>query len=69
MKNLISLQVYLLTPTQKETNITISQIRVRVEHPFAWMKHFNALAHVWRNAISTADCPFRTIATLYNFTR
>ena len=58
-----------LTPIQRETNRTIARIRVAVEHPFAWMKHFNILAHTWRNTRTSMDTPFRTLAALYNFTR
>lgn len=58
-----------LTPIQQETNRTIARIRVAVEHPFAWMKHFNILGQTWRNARTHMDTPFRTLAALYNFTR
>jgi len=53
----------------KHNNKSISQIRVRVEHPLAYLKHFNILSQKFRNKISTADLPFRNIACLYNFSR
>lgn len=52
---------------QKQNNKQISSIRVRVEHPFSWMKHFHILKHQFRGRIKQADIPFRTIACLYNF--
>lgn len=58
-----------LTLEEKDTNRIISQIRVRVEHPFAYMKHFNILSHTFRNSINKADLPFKTIACIYNVTR
>lgn len=56
-----------LSDLQKQTNRQISSIRVRVEHPFAWMKHFHILKHQFRGRVKQADLPFRTIAALYNF--
>lgn len=56
-----------LTDLQKQNNKAISSIRVRVEHPFAWMKHFNVLSHQFRGRVKQADLPFRNIACLYNF--
>jgi hypothetical protein len=58
-----------LTQTQKKTNTIIARIRIHVEHPFAWMKHFNVLAQTWRNRRTHMDTPFQTLAALYNFTR
>ncbi|MBI5151052.1 MAG: transposase [Candidatus Pacebacteria bacterium] len=58
-----------LTSRQKKTNRTIAQIRVRVEHVFASLKHFNIHAHTYRNTIASAHTPFVTLAALYNFTR
>lgn len=58
-----------LTVEEKANNRAISSIRVKVEHPFAYMKHFNILSHKFRNRIERADLPFKTIAAIYNFTR
>jgi len=52
---------------QKQNNKQISSIRVRVEHPFAFMKSFHILKNQFRGRIKQADMPFRTIACLYNF--
>lgn len=70
----------ILTPTKKppgrelgemdiNNNKAISQIRVRVEHPFSYLKHFNILSQRFRNDITQADLPFKNIACLYNFAR
>lgn len=62
-----------LSDFQIQTNREISSIRVRVEHPFAWMKHFNILSQTLRTKIKTkeeirkAHKPFKNIACLYNF--
>jgi hypothetical protein len=58
-----------LTPEEKETNKKLSQIRVRVEHPIAYLKHFNILKQQFRNNLQYAHQPFETLAALYNFTR
>lgn len=58
-----------LTDREKANNNTLSAIRVRVEHPFAYLKHFNILSQVFRSRIQRADLPFQNIACLYNFTR
>lgn len=58
-----------LTVEEKANNRTISSVRVSVEHPFAYMKHFNILSHRYRSRIERADLPFKTIAAVYNFTR
>lgn len=61
-----------LSDFQKQTNTQISSIRVKVEHPFAWMKHFNILSHTLRTRIQTkeqiykAHKPFKNITCLYN---
>lgn len=53
----------------KQQNRFISQIRVRVEHPLAFIKHFNITSQVFRGRIPRAELPFKTIACIYNFTR
>lgn len=62
-----------LSDFQKQNNKQISSIRVRSEHPFAFMKHFNILSNKLRirlNANPTlAHLPFENIACIYNFTR
>ncbi len=61
-----------LTEAQKLNNKAISQIRVRVEHPFSYLKHFNILSQRFRGRITNRqnlDLPFKTIACIYNFTR
>ena len=58
-----------LTPQQKANNKAISQIRVRGEHPFSYMKHFNILSHRFRNDLDYAHQPFQIIAALYNFSK
>lgn len=58
-----------LTPCQKETNRTISSVRVRVEHVIGALKHFDILSERYRGRLSSADLPIRNIAALYNFTR
>jgi hypothetical protein len=58
-----------LTLEEKKTNTIISSIRTRVEHPISYLKHFNILAHRFRNNIQFAHQPIVTIAAIYNFTR
>jgi len=58
-----------LSSSDKRNNKQISSIRVKGEHPFAYLKHFNVLQHTFRNQIDKAHTPFVTLATLYNFTR
>lgn len=58
-----------LSAADKATNKVISSIRVRVEHPFAYMKHFAILRHPFRGTITKAQLPFVTLACMYNFTR
>ena len=58
-----------LSREMKAQNRLISQIRVRVEHPLSYLKHFNILSQVFRGQIKRADLPFQTIACIYNFTR
>lgn len=61
-----------LTAEQKQVNKTISSIRVVVEHPFSYLKHFGILAQKYRGRIQNIqnlDLPFKTIACIYNFTR
>ncbi len=58
-----------LTEEEKEINKQISKIRIYVEHPNAYMKHFNILSNRFRSRIEKAELPLKTIATIYNFTR
>lgn len=58
-----------LTEEEKTVNTTISSVRVLVEHPIAWLKHFNVLNQRFRNRLDHVDLPIKTIACLYNFTR
>ena len=60
-----------LTDSQKLNNKAISSIRVRVEHPFSYLKHFNILSVKFRGRLNqqNLDLPFKTIACIYNFTR
>jgi len=58
-----------LTDEEKERNRQISSERIYVEHPNAYMKHFNILSHKFRSRPERADISFRTIAAIYNFTR
>jgi len=61
-----------LTDSQKQNNRAISGIRVKVEHPFSYLKHFNILSQKYRGRITNQqnlDLPFKTIACIYNFTR
>ena len=60
-----------LTEAEKLNNKAISSIRVRVEHPFSYLKHFNILSGKYRGRLNqqNLDLPFRTIACIYNFTR
>ena len=58
-----------LSPQDKYNNKLISSIRVKGEHPFAYLKHFNVLQHTFRNQIHKAHAPFLSLAALYNFTR
>lgn len=61
-----------LTESEKANNKAISQIRVRVEHPLAYLKHFNILSHRYRGRVTNQnnlDLPIKTIAAIYNFTR
>jgi hypothetical protein len=59
----------ILTEGETAVNHRISSIRVRVEHPIAWLKHFNIMSQRFRNRLEHVDLPFKTIACLYNFTR
>ncbi len=56
-----------LSQIQKQNNRQISSIRVRVEHPFAYMKSFHILKHQFRGRVKQANLPFKTITALYNF--
>jgi len=58
-----------LTVEEKEMNKQISKIRIYVEHPNAYMKHFNILSNRFRSRPETAELPLKTIAAIYNFTR
>ncbi len=58
-----------LSLPDKETNRFISSIRVKVEHPFAYLKHFNILRHAFRSKIEKSHMPFVNLACVYNFTR
>lgn len=61
-----------LTKSEKVTNKAISQIRVRVEHPLSYLKHFGILYQKFRGRITNQqnlDLPIKTIACIYNFTR
>lgn len=58
-----------LTPSEKETNKSISSVRVRSEHPFAYLKHFHILKHKFRGRLQRAHQPFISISGVYNFTR
>lgn len=57
-----------LTKEEQQRNKAISSMRVRVEHPIAYLKHFNILSHKYRSKPEKADLPFRNIAAIYNFT-
>ena len=58
-----------LTEMEKQNNTSISKIRVRVEHPIAYLKHFNILSHKFRNKLKHANQPIHTLAAMYNFSR
>lgn len=61
-----------LTKSEKATNRAISQIRVRVEHPLSYLKHFGILYQKFRGRVTNQqnlDLPIKTIACIYNFTR
>lgn len=58
----------LLSQAAKTTNRRLASIRVRVEHVFAYLKHFNILAHTFRNHPLQAHLPFVNLACVYNFT-
>jgi hypothetical protein len=58
-----------LTDEEKNVNKAISSIRVRSEHPISYLKHFNILAHRFRNSLKYSHLPFLTISAIYNFTR
>lgn len=61
-----------LTDSQKLNNKAISQIRVRVEHPLSYLKHFGILYQKYRGRVTNQqnlDLPIKTIACIYNFTR
>ncbi len=58
-----------LTEAEKRNNKAISSIRVRVEHPISYLKHFNILNHKFRSRVEKANTPFQTIVAIYNFTR
>jgi len=61
-----------LTGSEKANNKAISSIRVKVEHPFSYLKHFNILSQKFRGRVTNQqnlDLPFKTVACIYNFTR
>lgn len=60
-----------LTDSQKANNKAISSIRVRVEHQFSYLKHFNILSGRFRGRLTqqNLDLPIKTLAAIYNFTR
>jgi hypothetical protein len=61
-----------LTEEEKQNNRAISSIRVRVEHPISYLKHFNILSQRFRGRVTNQknlDLPIKTIAAIYNFTR
>lgn len=61
-----------LTDGEKTNNRAISSIRVRVEHPISYLKHFNILSQRFRGRLrnqENLDYPMKTIAAIYNFTR
>lgn len=58
-----------LPETDRVNNRSVSKIRVRVEHPLSYLKHFNILSQTFRGQIPRADLPFKNIACIYNFTR
>lgn len=61
-----------LTETEKANNKAISQIRVKVEHPLSYLKHFNILSQRFRGRVTNQqnlDLPIKTISAIYNFTR
>lgn len=58
-----------LSDEEKENNRQISKIRIYVEHPNAYLKHFNILSHKFRSRIDKVELPIKTIAAIYNFTR
>ena len=61
-----------LSEEEKANNKAISSIRVRVEHPLSYLKHFGILYQKFRGRIQNQqnlDLPIKTIACIYNFTR
>ena len=61
-----------LTESEKANNKAISSIRVRVEHPLSYLKHFGILYQKYRGRVTNQqnlDLPIKTIACIYNFTR
>lgn len=58
-----------LSEEDKESNRQISKIRIYVEHPNAYLKHFSILSNKFRSRIEKTELPIKTIAALYNFTR
>lgn len=58
-----------LSVVQKQTNRAISQIRVKAEHVFSYLKHFAILSSTFRGRIVNSHQPFVNIACVYNFTR
>lgn len=61
-----------LTESEKANNKAISQIRVRVEHPISYLKHFNILSQRFRGRVTNQqnlDLPIKTISAIYNFSR
>jgi hypothetical protein len=61
-----------LNEEEKANNKAISSIRVRVEHPISYLKHFNILSQRFRGRVQNqdnVDLPIETIAAIYNFTR
>jgi hypothetical protein len=58
-----------LSPGDRTNNRTLSRIRVRVEHPISYLKHFNILSQRFRSRLKYAHQPMVTISAIYNFSR
>lgn len=56
-----------LSEEMKQNNKAISSIRVSVEHPISYLKHFGILAQKYRGKDITTNIQIQNIATIYNF--
>ncbi len=58
-----------LTEEDKTANKAVSQIRVRVENPLSYLKHFNILGQKYRGRVTNQDNLDLSMILIYLFLR